>query len=83
MDKHDPYWDNAATMLKKLLAAIPGVDVAAISDDPQAFLAAYQPAPGQWTDEQESARKIFLKMGRTQFKGVWDTYLENAAGTQD
>jgi hypothetical protein len=71
------YWQQSARRLGKVLARIPDIKLTTAADDVQKVLREYVAPPGAWDEETEMARGNLASIGRTEFKSVWETYLEN------
>lgn len=83
MGEYDAYWDQAARMLKQLVDTMPPADVESLERDQLKFLAAYQPAEGQWDERQHRLRDSLVRgVGEKQFRSIWETYRETYRNTK-
>ncbi len=73
----EDHWQVFAKELASLFAVMPGVDPAKLGDDPQCFLASYEPPKGLWEERHEQLRKHFVDvMDRRTFQSIYATFLE-------
>jgi hypothetical protein len=73
----DQYWKESARQLAEIFSCIPGFQLSDLGDDAQKFLAAYVPVVKAWDERIESLRAAYVKKGATEFKTIYDAYLEN------
>jgi hypothetical protein len=76
MGFEEPYWVDSARILARLFEHMPDVNPSDLGDNFQEFLKSYVPPAGSWDERMEAFRSVFVQMGDKQFRGVYETYLE-------
>ncbi len=71
----DEHWKAAAADLGRLFAVMRGVDPRNLGPEPQRTLAAYEPPPGLWSDDDRARRDRLVAMDRRVFDSVYATWL--------
>jgi hypothetical protein len=75
MTFEEPFWVESARQLARLFTYMPDVNPSNLGDDPQKFVASYEPPAGSWDEWAESSRKSFVRMDQRAFQSVYQTYL--------
>lgn len=70
----EDFWHESARELAVLLSSMHNVDPYNLGENPQKALAAYRPRPGMWTEKEKALHQQFVKMDRTTFLTIYDTF---------
>ena len=77
----DPYWINAARLLARVLAQMPGLKLPDSAEEAQRLLASYAPPKDAWDEWTENERTMFVMLRPKEFQGILDVSARRVRGS--